>query len=123
MLRGRTTRDTYVCPLTLPSGARIEEILVFGLDNTATGYIEASVWRTDDQTFGPNYFSNFGGVWQSSGLAATPFQFSFPIFTLGTPPHTMISGGRYTLGIALIDSINNSGNTGAYGFRVRYSIP
>lgn len=119
IVRSRTTRDTWICHLDLPSGAVIEEILAFGADNSAMGYMEAAVWHTGDTTFAPTYFSNFGGTWQSSGLAATPGPFTFPILTFGATTHTVLTGSRYTIGLGLKDA---NTTVSAYGFRVRYSI-
>jgi hypothetical protein len=118
-VRSRTTRDTWICPLDLPSGAVIEEILAYGSDSSAMGYMEAAVWRTGDTTFAPTYFSNFGGTWQSSGLAATPGPFTFPLLTFGATSHTVLVGSRYTIGLGLKDA---NTTVSAYGFRVRYSI-
>src|SRR5207237_3794530 len=71
LLRSRSTRDTYVCPLGLPTGAVIQEIIAYGQDSSSSGYMEAAVWRSPDNGVALDYFSSFGGVWQTTGLAAT----------------------------------------------------
>lgn len=82
--------------------------------------MEASIWRTADNTFGATYFSNFGGTWQNSGLAATPSFFSFPVLTLGATTHPVLANNRYTIAFAVKDSTQS---VTAFGFRVRYTIP
>lgn len=36
-VRSRAVRDTYLCHVNLPSGALIEEVLVYGRDSSALG--------------------------------------------------------------------------------------
>ena len=114
-------RTTYVCELELPSGAQIDEITAHGYDFTSNGYMEAAVWRTQNTTFGPNYFSpSFAGNWQNSGVAAGPGTFSFPIYLGTDAPHTVQGNFRYTIGFGLEYT---SGSLFAYGFQVTYTIP
>jgi hypothetical protein len=110
------TVDTFICRLDRPSGALIDEIVAYGYDNDATGYFEASTWRTGDATFGITYYSNFAGTWQNTGIAAAPGATSFPIFTFGTPAHTVLANNKYTIGFATY------GNARVYGFRIRYRL-
>jgi hypothetical protein len=121
MVRATIPRSTYACHLDLPSGAQIEEVIFFGLDGEANGYIEAAVWRTNNNTFSPNYFSSFGGTWQNSGVAATPFAVGIPLFLDSSAPHTVDGNFRYVIGFA------TEGPAGsllfAYGARVKYTIP
>jgi hypothetical protein len=120
-LHSSPQRETYVCHLPLPSGAVIEEILAYGLDWSPSAYMEAALWRTADNTFGPEYVPPYGGGWRNSGI---PFQsgiFNFAVFP-NVQPHTVAVGYRYTIGFALKDAPNSYGNVMAYGFRVRYSI-
>jgi hypothetical protein len=112
------TLNTYTCRLDLPSGALIEEILAYGYDFNATGYLEAATWAMGDTTFSPTYYSDFLGTWQSSGLAFSAGNASFPIFTFGTPPHAVVAGSHYVIGFATFGS-----NVMVYGFRVRYTMP
>jgi len=112
------TVDTYICRLDLPSGALIEEILAYGYDFSNASYFEAATWATPNNTFGPTYYSNFAGTWQNSGLAAAPGTTSFPILTLGTTPHAVLSTSRYVIGFATYGT-----SIMAYGFRVRYTMP
>ncbi len=119
-VKARTVRDTYLCHLNIRQGAIIEEILAYGIDTSGTGYMEAAVFRTGDNTFAPTYFSNFSGTWQNSGLAATPSTFSFPIMTFGAGTHTVLANNRYTIGFAVKDGAQS---VQAFGFRVRYTIP
>ncbi len=119
IVNGRAaTLDTYVCRLDLPSGALIEEIQAYGYDSSNASYFEAATWATANDTFGPTYYSNFAGTWQNSGLAAAPGTTSFPIFTLGTTPHAVLSTSRYVIGFATYGT-----SIMAYGFRVRYTMP
>jgi hypothetical protein len=121
IVRGTIPRSTYACHLDLPSGAQIEEVMFFGLDGIATGYIEAAVWRTNNNTFAPNYFSSFGGTWQNSGVAATPGAVSIPLFLDSSPPHTVDGNFRYVIGFATEGPANLL--LFAYGARVKYTIP
>jgi hypothetical protein len=114
-------RSTYVCELDLPSGAQINEIMAYGLDNTNNGYMEGAVWRTQHGSFASNYFSpTFAGNWQSSGLAATPFVFNFPVYTAADPPHVVDGNYRYTIGLGVKN--NGGGSMLPYGFSVTYTI-
>jgi hypothetical protein len=122
-VRGRVTRDTYVCPLALPTGAVIEEILAYGYDFAPTGYVEAAVWRVADTSFAPNYISGFGGQWQSTGLAFNGGGTSFPIFTLAQPAHIVAQSYRYVIGFATKTTNPSTNPVEAYGFRVRYHVP
>jgi hypothetical protein len=118
VVRGAAARRTYVCQLDLPSGAWIDEIIFHGTDNTATGYFEASVWRTENSTFGFSPVSpSYGGTWQTSGIAATPGATSFPIYTSADAPHAVNGNYRYVVGFAVEGT-----NTQARGFRVTYTI-
>lgn len=119
-LPSRPVRDTYICALELPSGAAIEEIIAYGMDFDPTGYFEAAVWNTDNGTFGPSYFSSFGGTWQSSGVAFNGGPTSFPIFSASQAPHTVLPNARYTIGFATKAPSSNS--IIMHGFRVRYSL-
>lgn len=119
-LPSRPVRDTYICALELPSGAAIQEIIAFGMDFDAAGYFEAAVWNTDNGTFGPTYFSSFGGTWQSSGVAFNGGPTSFPIFSASSTPHTVLPNARYTIGFAT--KAPSSGSIIMHGFRVRYAL-
>jgi hypothetical protein len=102
LLRGTATRSTYVCPIDLPSGAQINEIRVFGRDTSATGYVEASVWRTANTTFAPSYISpSFGGTWQNSGVAFAGGSVNFPVYLSTDAPHTVIGTSRYVVGLGV----------------------
>ena len=118
-VRARTTRDTWLCALDLPSGSQITNITAFGTDAAGDGYMEALVWRTANNTFAPNIFSNFGGVWQSSGTAFAGGAFSFPIFNAVTP-HTVSGDFRYVIGFAMKSPTIGNG-VQAYGFKVTYT--
>lgn len=113
-------RSTFICGLELPSGSQINEVTAHGLDFSSDGYMEAAIWRTQNTTFGSNYFSpSFGGAWQNSGIAATPGSFSFPVYLASDPPHVVAGNFRYTLGIGLQ---NTTGSLFAYGFQVTYTV-
>jgi len=122
VVRSRTTRDTYICNLDLPSGAIIQEIIAYGYDVSSDGYMEAAVWRTPNTTWGggTGYISGFGGVWQSSGIALSSGQVSFPIFSLSHPAHAVLQDSRYIIAFALRAQTNY---VWALGFRIRYAIP
>jgi len=120
VVNAQPVRDTYICPLVLPDNALIEEVRAYGYDAANAGYFEAAIYNTDNSTFGPTYFSNFGGNWQTSTLAYDGGNVDMPIFTLGTPPHQVNPNARYTIAYGLRTS---NGAVFAYGFRVRYTIP
>jgi hypothetical protein len=120
VLNARTTRDTYVCELDLPSGAQITNITAYGYDSVSNGYMEALVWRFLNNSFGASLFSNFGGTWQSSGVAFAGGDVNFPIFNAATP-HTVQAGYRYVIGLGL--KAPTGGNMWAYGFQVTYIGP
>jgi len=114
-------RSTYLCELDLPNGALIEEVLAVGLDNSNTGYMEAAIWRTTNDTLGPTYISpTFAGTWQSSGMAAVPGIFSFPIYLNADPTHPVQGSSRYTIGFGLQAPAET---VYASGFQVTYTIP
>jgi hypothetical protein len=118
-LRAAVARRTYVCHLDLPSGALIEEILAYGNDFDAPGYIEAAVWRTLNTTFGPQYISpTFLGTWQHSSLVNPGFTQPVVTVYLDTDPAHVVDGNyRYDIGIAL------KGAATFDGLRVKYTIP
>lgn len=120
---GRTTRDTYVCALDLAPGSQIVSIVAHGFDSAPTGYFEAHVWRNAVNTFGPNQFSNFGGTWQSSGVAFAGGFTSFPVFNPATP-HTVSGAFDYRIGLAVKQpGAAGSGTILAFGFAVTYITP
>ncbi|MBL8976704.1 MAG: hypothetical protein JNK56_39260 [Myxococcales bacterium] len=118
LMRSRPTRDSFICDLPLRSGAVLNSITLHGIDSSATGYFEGAVFRTADATFAPEYFGNFGGTWQSSGLAATPGTVTVPI--LSGANHVVAAGYRYTIGIGTKDSTSG---TLVFGAHVTYTIP
>jgi hypothetical protein len=118
-INGFSERDTYICPLVLPAGAAIQEIIAFGMDFDPVGYFEAAVWRTANTTFAPTYFSSFGGKWRSSGKGFDGGPTSFSIFKATTPPHSILPNSRYTIGFA---TKAPSGAIIMHGFRVRYAL-
>ena len=120
VVRPRPTRDTWLCELDLVPGSQITSITAYGTDSDATGYMEALVWRTANNGFIPDLFSNFGGTWQSSGLAFSGGAFSFPVFSAATP-HTVQDGYRYVIGFGMKGANPNS--VYAYGFQVGYTTP
>jgi hypothetical protein len=118
-VRGRAgIRDTYVCPLALQTGAVIDAVTAYGSDFSATGYLEAAIWRVADGSFAPNYISGYGGTWQTSGVAFAGGYTSFPVFLLGQPAHTVAMGYRYMIGFAVRET-----NVTFDSFRVQYHIP
>ena len=116
-VRGRPSRDTYVCDLPLPSGAVLEEIVAYADDFSNTGYVEANVWYSAGGSFVPVYFAPGGGTWQSTGVANASGPTSFTLMTVDQPSHTLVPGGMYKLGFG-IKAPNQT--VSFYGFRVRY---
>ncbi|NVB39325.1 hypothetical protein G6O69_15890 [Pseudenhygromyxa sp. WMMC2535] len=113
-------RTTFICPLELPSGAKINSVTAHGYDDSSDAYMEAAIWRTSNAHFAPDYFSpSFEGQWQSSGLASTPGAFSFPVYLNTDPAHTVSAGYRYTLGFGLEYSTMT---VLAFGFEVTYTV-
>lgn len=119
--RARTTRDTWLCKLDLPPGAKINSITAYAYDTASDGYMEALVWRINASALvGNDNFSNFGGTWQSSGTAFNSGQVSFPIFSAATP-HTVDGNYQYVIGFGMISPSNAT--LYAEGFRVGYTVP
>jgi len=109
--------QNFVCPLSLPAGAVLEEIRLYGQDSSETGYVEAGVYRSSNTSFGVSYISSgFGGQWQTSGLAQTPGVVDIPIFSTSDTPHTLSPDHRYKIGAGV------KGGVSFYGFRVRYRV-
>jgi hypothetical protein len=118
-LRGTATRSTYVCQIDLPSGAQIVEVRVLGVDPSATGYVEASVWRTANTTFAPTYISpSFAGTWQNSGVAFAGGAFNFPAYLSTDAPHTVIGTSRYVVGLGVFAT-----NVAVNAIQLTYTIP
>jgi hypothetical protein len=67
---------------------------------------------------GAEFFSNFGGTWQSSGTAFTAGQTSFPIFSAATP-HTVSGLFKYVIGFGMKSPTGQT--IWAEGFRVTYT--
>jgi hypothetical protein len=104
--------------LDLPAGSQITNVTAYAYDLANDGYMEAAVWRYDPtQIIGVDMFGNFGGVWQSSGIAFNGGQTSFPIFN-GTP-HTVDGNYQYVIGFGMksptLQTIYGE------GFRVTYT--
>lgn len=117
---GPGVRTTYICEVELPNGAEIDQVVAHGYDLSATGYMEAAIWRTANNTFAPSYISpTFAGAWQSSGLAAAPGTMSFPIYLATDAPHPVLGNSRYTIGFGMEAA---AGTIYTYGFEVTYTI-
>ena len=117
--RGRTVRDTWLCPFQLPPNSQITSITAHVYDGANDGYMEALVWRINAGTYvGNDNFSNFGGTWQSSGIAFAGGQANFPIFTGN---HTVSGNYQYVIGFGMHSPTNQLLH--AEGFRITYTVP
>jgi hypothetical protein len=120
IVRGRTTLDTYLCPVNLPTGASIEEVVLTGYDSSTDGYVEGIVYRSSSTSVGPSFIAPTGGNWQNSGTAAAPGTVSVTLFPSSATPHTVASGYQYVVGFGLLQP---SGTVWGYGFYIRYTLP
>ena len=117
-ITGSPTLEDYACPVTLPGGAEIEEVRVYGRDPDANGYFEAAIWRSNLGSFSPDYFASFGGEWQSSGVSFSSGAVNTVIFPSTDPPHIVDPNYRYQVGIGL----KGTSNLRVYGVQITYSI-
>lgn len=116
--------QTWVCDLALPSGALIEEVILYGNDNDPLGYFEGAVWRSSSTSFSIGYVSSFGGVWQSSGVATATTGTTItavPLFLDSASSHTVSTNYSYSVGIAMYKGPSSAG-LWLNGVRVKYTI-
>ncbi len=119
--------QTYVCPLSLPNGALIEEIILRGTDQNPHGYIEGAVarWSLTSQSPFPSYISpTFGGNWQHTDVATASSSYvNVPLYLDSDTPHTMHSSYSYGVMFAVHRITPQiAGTVRVNGIRVKYTI-
>jgi hypothetical protein len=116
-----TTVETYECPFELPHGAELEEVTVYGRDTSASGYLEAVLFRMGVGSFGGmTVSSTFGNTWQNSGVSFSGGNVSFPIFPTSDTYTIDNVNNRYVVGLG-ID--RGGGTVSAYSIVAEYNMP